>query len=159
MKRFLQHRPVLRPGEKHLHAEQRDDGADQRDHQRLNVAEAPALHQQNQQHVQPGDEHAVEERNVEEQVQRDGRADHFGQVAGGDGDLGADPQRIAHPWAVALVAELRQVALRGHAQLQAQALQQNGHQVRGHDDEEQRVAEARAAGDVRGPVAGVHVAH
>ena len=57
-----------------------------------------------------------------------------------------------------LVAELRQIALGGDAQLEREALQQNGHQVRGHDDKQQRVAEARAAGDVRGPVAGVHVA-
>ena len=60
--------------------------------------------------------------------------------------------------AVGLVAELRQIALGGHAQLEREALQQDGHQVGGHDDGEQRVAEARAAGDVGGPVAGVHVA-
>ena len=56
------------------------------------------------------------------------------------------------------MAKLRQIALRGHAQLEREALQQNRHQVREHDDEEQRVAETRAAGDVGGPVAGVHVA-
>ena len=154
----VQRRPVIRLGKKHLHAEHAQNGADERDHQRLNVAESPALHQQNQQHVQAGDQHAVEERNVEEQFQRDRRADHLGQVAGGNGNLRADPQRVAHPGSVALVAHLRQVALRGHAQLERQALQQNGRQVRGHDDKQQRVAKARAAGNVRGPVAGVHVA-
>ncbi len=137
----------------------RDDGPDQRNHQRLHVAEAPALDHENQQHVQAGDQHAVEERNVKQQVQRNGRADHLGQVAGRNGDLRAHPQRKAHPAPIALVAKLRQVPLRGHAQLQAQALQQNRHQVRRHDDEQQRIAEARAAGDVGGPVAGVHVAH
>ena len=55
-------------GEKHLHAEHGDDGADERDDQRLNVAESPALQQQDQQHVEAGDEHAVKERNVEEQI-------------------------------------------------------------------------------------------
>ncbi len=74
-------------------------------------------------------------------------------------DLRQHPQRKARPAAVALVAKLRQVALRGHAQLQGQALQQNRHQVREHDDEQQRVAETRPAGDVGGPVAGIHVAH
>ena len=115
---IAQHRPVLRPGEKHLHAEQRDDGADERDDQRLDVAESPALQEQNQQHVEAGDQHAVKQRNMEEQIQRDGRADHFGQVAGRDGDLRAHPQHEAHPAAVALAAKLRQVALRGHAQLE-----------------------------------------
>ena len=52
-KKIAQHRPVLRLGEKHLHGEQRHNGADQRNHQRLNVAESPALQQQNQQHVHP----------------------------------------------------------------------------------------------------------
>ena len=37
-------------------------------------------------------------------------------------------------------------------------LQQDRHQVRQHDHAEQRVAVARAAGEVGGPVAGVHVA-
>ena len=37
-------------------------------------------------------------------------------------------------------------------------LQQNRHQVGEHDDAEQRVAEARAAGEVGRPVARVHVA-
>ena len=86
---IVQRRPVIGMGEKHLHAEQGDDGADERDDQRFNVTESPALQEQNQQHVQAGDEHAVEERNVEEQFERDGRADDFSQVAGGDGDLGA----------------------------------------------------------------------
>ena len=155
----MQHRPVVGAGEEHLHAEHPRDGADQRDHQRLNVAEAPALHQENQQHVEAGDQHAIEERNVEEQVQGDGRADDLGQIACGDGDFGANPQRVAHAGAVALVAHLRQVALGGNSQLEREALQENRHQVRGHDDKEQRVAETRAAGDVGGPVAGVHVAH
>ncbi len=75
----------------------RQDGADERDHQRLDVAESPALQQQNQQHVQAGDEHAVEERNVEEQFQRDGRANYLGQIAGGNGDLRARSRARSSP--------------------------------------------------------------
>ena len=37
-------------------------------------------------------------------------------------------------------------------------LQQNRHEVRDHDDAEQRVAELGPAGDVGRPVAGIHVA-
>jgi len=66
---------------------------------------------------------------MEQQIQRDGGADDFGQVAGGDGDLGADPKKEAQPAAVVLVAELGQVALGGHADLEREALQQDGHQV------------------------------
>jgi hypothetical protein len=55
-------------------------------------AEAPALHEQDQQHVEAGDEHAVKQRNVKQQVQSDGRTDHFSQIAGGDRDLRADPE-------------------------------------------------------------------
>ncbi len=116
---IAQHRPILRPREKHLHAEHRDDGSDQRNHQRFDVAESPALQQQDQQHIEPGNQHAIKQRNVEQQFKRDGRADHFGQVAGRNRDLRADPQHEAHLRAVALAAKLRQVALRGHAQLQS----------------------------------------
>ena len=70
----------------------RDDGADERDDQRFDIAEAPALQEQDEEDVEAGDEDAVEERDVEEQVERDGGADDFGQVAGGDGDLGDDPE-------------------------------------------------------------------
>ncbi len=37
-------------------------------------------------------------------------------------------------------------------------MQQNRHQVRDHDDGEQRVTELGTAGEVGGPVAGVHIA-
>ena len=52
----------------------------------------------------------------------------------------------------------RQVASRHHSQLDGQGLQQNGHQVGQHDDGKQRVIVFRAAGQVGGPVARVHVA-
>ena len=130
MKRLRKHRPVLRLRQKHLHAEHPHDGPDQRDHQRLHVAETPALQQQDQQHVEPGDQHAIEQRNVKEQVQRDGRADDLGQVAGRDRDLRADPQRETHPRPVASwqsCARSRSVATPSFS---AQALQQDRHQVR-----------------------------
>ena len=53
---------------------------------------------------------------------------------------------------------LRQVTAGGDAEPQRERLQQDRHQVRNHDDAEQRVAVARAAREVRGPVAGIHVA-
>ena len=89
--------------------------------------------------------------------QRDGRANHFGEVAGGDGDLREEPECDAHRAAVAVAAGLGEVTLRGDAQLEREALKQDGHQVRGHDDEQERVAVLRSGGKIGGPVAGVHV--
>ena len=59
---------------------------------------------------------------------------------------------------VAVAAGLGEVASAGDAEARGQRLQQDRHQVGDHDDAEQRVAEARAAGEVGGPVARVHVA-
>ena len=59
---------------------------------------------------------------------------------------------------VVIAAGLREVAAGDDAELRAERLQQDRHQVREQDDAEQRVAELRAAGEVRGPVAGIHVA-
>ena len=59
---------------------------------------------------------------------------------------------------VVIAAGLREVAAAGDAEPRGERLQQDRHQVREHDDAEQRVAVARAAGEVGRPVAGVHVA-
>ena len=128
-------RPVVGAGEEHLDAEHGDDGADEGNDQRLDVAESPALQEENEQHVESGDEHAVEEGDVEEELEGNGRADDLGQVAGGDGHFSAQPEHKADPGTVVLVAHLGEIALGGHAQLERQALQQDGHEVGGHDDE------------------------
>ena len=57
-----------------------------------------------------------------------------------------------------IAARLGEIAAAGDAEARGERLQQNRHQVRDHDDAEQRVAEPGAAGEVGGPVAGVHVA-
>ena len=59
---------------------------------------------------------------------------------------------------IVVAAGLGEVAAAGDAQAHGERLQQDRHQVGDHDDAEQRVAEARAAGEVGGPVARVHVA-
>ena len=59
---------------------------------------------------------------------------------------------------IAVAAGLREVASAGDAQARGERLQQNRHQIRQHDHAEEGVAVARAAGEVRGPVARVHVA-
>ena len=91
-------------------------------------------------------------------LQRDGRADHLGEIAGGDGDLAEDPQHDRDRARVAVAARLREVAAAGDAEPRGERLQQDRHQVGDHDHAEQRVAVARAAGEVGGPVARIHVA-
>ncbi len=59
---------------------------------------------------------------------------------------------------VMVAAGLRQIASGGDAELDAQMLEQNRHEIGNHDDGQQRVAELRAAGKVGRPVAGIHVA-
>ena len=59
---------------------------------------------------------------------------------------------------VAVAARLREVASAADAEPHRERLQQDRHQVRDQDHAEQRVAVARAAGEVGGPVARVHVA-
>ena len=59
---------------------------------------------------------------------------------------------------VAVAAGLREIAAAGDAEPRRQRLQQDRHQVGDHDHAEQRVAVARAAGEVGRPIAGVHVA-
>ncbi len=91
-------------------------------------------------------------------MQRNGGADDLGEIAGGDGDFGEEPEEDRGAAAVGFAAGLREVALGGDAELERKALEEDRHQVGEHDDEEQGIAVARAAGEVGGPVAGIHVA-
>jgi hypothetical protein len=57
-----------------------------------------------------------------------------------------------------LAAGLRQIAAHSDAEFGGESLQEHRHEIADENDAEQRVAEFGAAADVRGPVAGVHVA-
>ena len=119
----------------------------------------PAIHQEKQQErVERRDQRAADQRNAEEQLQRDGRADHLGQVAGDDRRLAGEPEHQIDRPRVVVAAGLREIAAGDDAEPRGERLQQDRHQVRQQDDGEQRVAELRAAGDVGRPVARVHVA-
>ena len=52
---------------------------------------------QQQQHVQAGDDDRPEQRNVEQQVEGDGAAQHLGQVAGADRHFAQQPVGPARP--------------------------------------------------------------
>ena len=94
----------------------------------------------------------------EQQVERDRRSDHLGEVARGDGDLAEHPEPDGDRPRIVVAARLREIASGDDAELGREPLQQHRHEVREQDDAEQRVPELRSAGEIGGPVAGVHVA-
>ena len=95
---------------------------------------------------------------MEQQIERDRRPDDFGEIAGGDRDLAQHPQKNRDRARVVIAAGLREIAAGDDAELRGEPLQQNRHQIGEQDHAEQRVAEPRAAGEIGGPVARVHVA-
>ena len=89
---------------------------------------------------------------------RDGRTDDFSEIARRNRQLADDPEKPDGRLGVMIAAGLREIAPRGDTELDAQMLEQDRHEVRDHDDREQRVAKLRATRQIGRPIAGVHVA-
>ena len=135
------------------------DRADERDHDRFEIAEALLLQVEDRQDVERRQANAPKQRNMKEQVQRDGGADDLGQIACRNGNFATHPQGQARAARVVVATGLRQIALRHQPEPRGEGLQQDRHQIRHQQHEHELVSEARASGDVGGPVARVHVAH
>ena len=60
--------------------------------ERFDVAEAAVLQEEHDQDVERREADAPDQRQAEQQVEGDGGAEHFGEVAGGDGDFAEDPE-------------------------------------------------------------------
>ena len=71
----------------------------------------------NDQNVEPGDNHAGEKRQTEQQLKRDSRAENFRQIAGGDGDFADNPKRDRSAARIMFAASLGQIAAGGDAEL------------------------------------------
>ncbi len=56
-----------------------------------------------------------------------------------------------------IATSLREIAARGDAELDAQMLKQDRHEIGEHDDKQKRVAKLGAARQVGCPISGVHV--
>jgi hypothetical protein len=134
------------------------NAGDERDNESFDEAEAASLQGEDDEYVQRGDEHTGEERESEEKLQRDGRAQDFSEVAGGDGDFANDPEKDGGAAGIMFAAGLGEIAPRGDAEFRGERLKKHRHQIAEKDDAEKRIAEFGAAGDVGGPIAGVHVA-
>ena len=121
------------------------DGGDQGDDERLDIAEPLVLQVKHGQHVRAHDHATPDQRNAEEKLKPDRRADHLRQVARRNGDLAQNPQKPDHRHRIMVPAGLGQVPSRGHAQLDAQVLEQDRHEVGNQDDAQEQEAEFRAA--------------
>jgi hypothetical protein len=145
------------PRQPELHGERPGNAQNQQHDQHLHVPEPVLLEVQHDEHVEGRERHADEQREAEEQVQGDRGAEHFGEVGGGDGELREQPQGQRHRPRVRVAARLRQIAPGRNPEPRRHGLKQDRHEVRDHDDAQQRITVAGAARDVGRPVAGVHV--
>ena len=123
-------------GPNHFDTETRGDDGDQRQYKRLDGADAEALKRQQKERIGAGEEHTPQQRNMEQHLQRDGRAQHLGQIAGRDGDFAQPPHSESNRARISLAAGLRQVASGDDPEARRESLQQDGHAVR-HDQDPQ----------------------
>ena len=131
----------VRIGESNLNGKAGGDDAEQDHHKRLDPAEPQMLHSEDEKHIECRDDHADFQRNVEEKIETDGGADHFGEVGRADGDLSQQPKRPRHRAGKCVAAGLREIAPGGNPKSRTQRLQEDRHDVREERDDQERVAE------------------
>jgi hypothetical protein len=135
---------------------EQDDREEPEDRQ-LEAPVAAVLQAEDREGDDGGDQPRGQQRDVEEQVQGDGRADELGQIGRHRDQLGLHPQPVRHPSREVLAAQLRQVVAGRDADLRRQVLDQHRHQVGPEQDPQQHVPVLAAARDVGGEVARVDV--
>src|SRR5262249_46355260 len=130
----------------------RADCRDESDDKDLNEAETTPLQEENDEHVEGGDEDAGEERQSEKQLKGDGRAKDFGKIASGDGNFANKPERVGDRPGVMVTTGLSEVAAGDDAEFCRQRLQEHRHEVAKKDDAKQGVAKLGASAEVGGPI-------
>ena len=155
-------KPPSTPGEirlrqPQLHGEAAGDAENQQHDERFDVPELILLHVEHEQHVERRQADTPHQRQAEQQIERDGRADHLGQIAGRNRNLTQQPQHDRRRTRIVIAAGLGEIAPAGDPEPQRERLQQDRHQVRQHDHAQQRVAVPRTARQIGRPVAGIHV--
>ncbi len=133
-----------------------DHGEQARDHE-LEPPVAGQLQPEQRERDSAGHEATEEQRHAEEDLQRDGAADHLGDVGRHHDELGLRPQQPDDPGRVPVTAELGEIAPGRQAELGGQALHEDGHHVGRDDDPHQGVPGDPAGGEVRREVARVDV--
>ena len=115
--------------QENLHQVADTNRPDEGHHQGFEVSESLVLKVEDRQHIERRQADADQERDMEEQVERDGRPDHLRQIAGGDGNFTQHPQEQAGSPRIIAAAGLREVELRDDAQPRGKRLDQDRHQV------------------------------
>ena len=134
------------------------DGQDHHADKGFELSNPVTLQRDHHDHVSPGDERTPAERNIEQQVQRDGASQQRPQVARDDGNLAQPPQRQHRRPPVVRTTGLRQIDAATNPEANRQRLQQHRNQVRRKQHPQQLIAEAGATFQVSCPIARVHVA-
>ena len=144
-------------GAQDFQAEGDDDHPDEHRDRRLEAAKTEGLQSENAECSHAREQRCGEERDAEDQVQAQRRADELGEVGGHRDQLRLDPEEEDDGARKAVPADLGQVAPGRDAELGAHGLDEHRHEVRGEDDPQEHVAELGAACHVGGEVAGVDV--
>jgi len=148
------------PGRSGQHDFHREAAADRQHHDGndgFQLAHAIVLQQQDQQDVESGYQHAGQQGDAEQKIERNRAAQDLGQITGNDGKFGKQPQCSVYGTRVMPPAGLGEIAVACHSQPCRQALQQYSCEVRGEQHPEQLIAESRAAFKIGRPVSRVHV--
>src|SRR5207249_7516298 len=77
-----------RPRKKNFKPEANADGSYENDYQCFQKTKAPLLEEEDYQNIQRGEANAPQERDLKQQIERDGRTNHLGEIAGGNSNLG-----------------------------------------------------------------------
>ncbi len=155
-----QHGAHVGPREDDLEQEAGAHRRDEGDDERLHHPEAAVLEEQDEQDVEAGQQHARAPsgcRTAASSAMAEPMTSARSQAAIAISQI--TQWKITTGPGVVVAHGLGQVPAGGDPELRGERLKQDRHEVRDHDHAEQRVAEGRAAGDARGPVARVHVAH
>lgn len=153
------HRMPVRFHEHQFNKQARGNGQYQAKDDGFHLAKTIAFQAQHNQRVEGCQQHPHGQGHAQQQFERQRAPQHFGQVAGNDGNFCKHPQHLADGGTVLFAAVHRQILPRHHAKPHAQALQHNGGKARQDHHEQQLVAVLRAGLDGGGPVTRIHVPH
>jgi len=111
-----------RTREKDLVGEAGGDGEDERDDEGFQHAKAAALEQEDDKNVEGGENNAEKERNVKQELERNGGTEDLGEIAGCDGNLADEPEENRGATRISLAARLGKVAAGNNAEFGGQGL-------------------------------------
>ncbi len=99
------------------------DGRDQPEHYGFQTAKVGALQGQHDQRVEGSERHSCGDGNPQQQMKRQRRAQHFGQIGGDDRQFRQQPLALGDIAAIASRRQLRQITPGGDAKTRAEVLQ------------------------------------